>query len=237
MCARHQPDAIIYCAAFTNVDGCETNRDAAFKVNALGRAQSGHGRRRKVGREPDPCFHRLCVQRRGERRNPAGRVPPCRLRFQCVRLRQSCWAKQYVTEAFCSRYFIVRTAWLYGAAGKNFVKTMRATWPRRMTQMHGCQRSAGQPHQRGGSGLSSAEAVRQLMSTASTTAPASGVCSLVRLCTREIIRLSGVEATRLLPAFPVPSTPAQHPESRQPPRPGARWKTGCWRCTVGNEMR
>ena len=33
---HHAPDAIISCAAFTNVDGCETNREAAFAVNALG---------------------------------------------------------------------------------------------------------------------------------------------------------------------------------------------------------
>ena len=33
---HHQPDAIISCAAYTNVDGCETNRDAAFAVNAVG---------------------------------------------------------------------------------------------------------------------------------------------------------------------------------------------------------
>ena len=33
---RHQPDTIISCAAFTNVDGCETNPEAAFKVNAIG---------------------------------------------------------------------------------------------------------------------------------------------------------------------------------------------------------
>ena len=30
------PDVIINCAAYTNVDRCETDRDAAFQVNALG---------------------------------------------------------------------------------------------------------------------------------------------------------------------------------------------------------
>ena len=34
--SRHTPDIIINCAAYTNVDKCETEREKAFKVNALG---------------------------------------------------------------------------------------------------------------------------------------------------------------------------------------------------------
>ena len=33
---RNRPDIIINCAAYTNVDGCEVNHDAAFKANAIG---------------------------------------------------------------------------------------------------------------------------------------------------------------------------------------------------------
>ena len=31
-----KPDAIIHCAAYTNVDQAETDRDSAYQVNALG---------------------------------------------------------------------------------------------------------------------------------------------------------------------------------------------------------
>ncbi len=33
---RETPDVIINCAAATNVDGCESNQDLAFKINSIG---------------------------------------------------------------------------------------------------------------------------------------------------------------------------------------------------------
>ena len=59
---RQRPDVIINCAAYTNVDGCEVNHDAAFKANCSGPPQSGTGRR-KDRCPPGACLHGLCVLR------------------------------------------------------------------------------------------------------------------------------------------------------------------------------
>ena len=45
---RNRPDVIINCAAYTNVDGCEVNHDAAFKANASAPAIWHRQRKRPV---------------------------------------------------------------------------------------------------------------------------------------------------------------------------------------------
>ena len=115
---RHQPDTIISCAAFTNVDGCESNPEAAFKVNAIGASNLAQAAERINARlihvSTDYVF-------RGEGNKPldeSERVDP-----KSVYGKTKALGEEYVKN-FCHRYFIVRTAWLYGYAGKNFVKTI-----------------------------------------------------------------------------------------------------------------
>ena len=59
---RQRPDVIINCAAFTNVDGCEVNHDAAFKTNAIIQDRCTSGTR----------LYGLCLLRPRERRHSAG---------------------------------------------------------------------------------------------------------------------------------------------------------------------
>lgn len=115
-----KPDVIINCAAFTNVDGCETNKDGAFKVNALGSRNLAMAAE-EIGAKlihvsTDYVFS-------GEARKEALReydeVEP-----QSVYGTTKLLGEKYVQQ-FCSKYYIVRTAWLYGYIGNNFVYTMR----------------------------------------------------------------------------------------------------------------
>ena len=115
---HHAPDAIISCAAFTNVDGCETNREAAFAVNALG-ARNLAMAAEEIGAKlvhvsTDYVFSGDAAQPVWEYDLPAPRS---------VYGKTKLLGEQYV-ERFCRRHFIVRTAWLYSYYGKNFVKTM-----------------------------------------------------------------------------------------------------------------
>ncbi len=111
-------DCIINCAAYTNVDKCETDLEIAFKVNALG-ARNLAIASEKVGAKlihisTDYVFS-------GEGTHPFVEWDDCDP--QSIYGKTKYLGEQYVRE-FCSRYFIIRTAWLYGYYGNNFVKTI-----------------------------------------------------------------------------------------------------------------
>lgn len=115
-----KPDVIINCAAFTNVDGCETSKDAAFKVNALGSRNLAKASE-KLGAKflhvsTDYVFS---GEVREESLAEYDEVGP-----KSVYGTTKLLGEQYVRE-FSSKYYIVRTAWLYGYIGNNFVYTMR----------------------------------------------------------------------------------------------------------------
>ncbi|GKX67808.1 dTDP-4-dehydrorhamnose reductase [Inconstantimicrobium mannanitabidum] len=113
-----RPDVVINPAAYTNVDGCESNEQLAYQINALGArnlaiACEGIGAK-LLHISTDYVFS-------GE-----GNVP---LKEYELPAPQSVYGKtklageEFVRE-FCSKYYIVRTSWLYGYNGKNFVYTI-----------------------------------------------------------------------------------------------------------------
>ena len=112
-----KPYAIINCAAFTDVNGCETKEDIAFKVNAIGPRNlaivSEKYGAKLVHISTDYVFP-------GDEPTPRKENDP--VGPQSAYGRTKLAGENFVKD-FSKHYFIIRTAWLYGD-GKNFVKTM-----------------------------------------------------------------------------------------------------------------
>lgn len=116
---NEKPYFIINCAAFTNVDGCETNYELANKVNGLALANIA-----KAAKTVDATLIHISTDY----------VFPGNLDVE------KCYTEEMTpapvtaygktkllgeqNAAKAEKYYILRTAWLYGLGGKNFVKTM-----------------------------------------------------------------------------------------------------------------
>lgn len=112
------PEVIINCAAYTNVEGCEQEEDLATKVNGAGVANLAAWARENnallIQVSTDFVFD-------GQASNPYPTDAP---RQPLSAYGRSKLAGELALEASGCRYCLVRTAWLFGAGGANFVTTM-----------------------------------------------------------------------------------------------------------------
>lgn len=111
-------ELVFNCAAMTNVDGCETCEDVAYRVNALGprnlaRACAAFDAT-LVHISTDYVFSGTEAGERIETdaTGPLSAYGRTKLEGERIALAEN------------PRTFVVRTAWLYGYVGHNFVKTM-----------------------------------------------------------------------------------------------------------------
>lgn len=110
---------IINCAAFTNVDGCEADEDAAYAVNAMGAENLAKAAERTGAKLVHVSTDYVFPGTEPGERDETDEVAPISA-YGRTKLEG-----ELAVENACSKAFIVRTAWLYGYVGKNFVKTMR----------------------------------------------------------------------------------------------------------------
>lgn len=115
-----RPEWVCHLAAYTNVDGCESDADQAFLVNGVG-ARNAAVAAHEVGAavlavSTDYVF--------------PGNEPTPRREYDPIGpasvYGRSKWAGECGVRETNPRHAIVRTAWLYGQGGRNFVDTIRA---------------------------------------------------------------------------------------------------------------
>ncbi|HFL2423494.1 TPA: dTDP-4-dehydrorhamnose reductase [Clostridioides difficile] len=114
---HNKPDVVVNCAAYTKVDACEDNIEIAYKINALGvrnlAIASEKVNAKLIHISTDYVFN-------GFSKYPY--IEDNKTEPNSVYGKSKLMGEKFV-EQFSHKYFILRTAWLYGN-GNNFVKTM-----------------------------------------------------------------------------------------------------------------
>jgi len=122
-----RPDVVINTAAYVRVDDCETNRDQAYAVNAIGArnvAAACHGIGAKIVHiSTDYVFG-------GE--SSKDKTPYNEFDTEPVPMNTYGWSKlagERLVQHICPRHFIIRTSGLFGRAGSsgkggNFIETI-----------------------------------------------------------------------------------------------------------------
>jgi len=112
------PEVVIHTAAWTDVDGCELDKDRAYKINSQG-TDSVAVACKKTGSiliyiSTDFVFDgkKTKPYKETDKTNPLSTYGDSKLRGE-ESIRKN-----------LKKYFIIRTSWLYGRCGKNFVETV-----------------------------------------------------------------------------------------------------------------
>jgi len=114
-----RPEVIVNCAAYTDVDGCEAHKDLATRVNGEGVRHLAEATQEVGGTlvhlSTDYVFE-------GTKTEPYVEDDPTGPRSAYGRSKLA--GERALRESGLVRFFLVRTSWLYGPGGKNFVETM-----------------------------------------------------------------------------------------------------------------
>ena len=117
---KYVPDIILNCAAYTEVDACETERELAWKVNVEGPRNLAFGVTKYGG---------LVIHISSDYVFDGRKKPPEPYVEDDEPNPLSCYGRtklegEVAVMQTTDQYIILRTAWLYGIHGRNFLKTI-----------------------------------------------------------------------------------------------------------------
>lgn len=115
---REKPDSVINCAAWTDVDGCEGNHEQNYAANAYGVENLALGCRRVganlVTISTDYVFDGAKRDFYTQRDDPNPQSEYGRAKLK----------GEHLAATSLARAIIVRSGWIFGAGGKNFLSKM-----------------------------------------------------------------------------------------------------------------
>jgi dTDP-4-dehydrorhamnose reductase len=118
ICEEVKPNIMINCAAFTNVDLCETDVEKAYLINGLGPYYLGLAankqRAKLIHISTDYVFS-------GDQQSPYTEEDTPNP--QTIYGKSKLLGEELLLRG-CENLLIIRTSWLYGHQGNNFVRTM-----------------------------------------------------------------------------------------------------------------
>ena len=116
-----RPDAVIHCAAWTAVDAAELpeNREKVFAVNVLGTQNLA-----KASKSVDAAMVYISTDYVFNGLGSDPWTPDCKSYRPLNVYGESKLQGELAVSGTLDKYFIVRTAWVFGRNGNNFIKTM-----------------------------------------------------------------------------------------------------------------
>ena len=115
---ENKPDIVINSAAYTNVDGCEENQETAYSINGDGVRNLAEG----CSKIDCPLVH-ISTDYVFNGKNTKPWVENDEIGPISVYGKSKLKGEEAILEIL-DKFFIIRTAWLYGINGGNFPKTM-----------------------------------------------------------------------------------------------------------------
>lgn len=112
-------DVVVNCAAYTAVDRAESDEAAAFSINAVGAANLARAAHANGAAMVQLSTDYVVAGKGDEPYPPHAPISPASAYGRTKA------AGEWAVRAECPDSWVVRTAWLYGAGGKNFPATIQ----------------------------------------------------------------------------------------------------------------
>ena len=188
-----KPSVIINAAAWTDVDGAESNPDLAFLINSEAPAKLA-----EIAQSLDSVFIQISSDYIFDGENSVPYSVDDQINPQSVYGKSKSKSEKLIEQIYKERSYIFRTAWLYSADRQNFAKTMTKLALKKSGEVKVVNDQIGQPTFAGDLAEKIVETVISKSTFGTYHTTNSGEATWFEYA-REIFNLAGEDVQRVVP--------------------------------------